>query len=56
MCDKNIGNLHVGHGRLPTGGVVWSEMRERCMVLHFNIRAGAQLVSRPPPLDAGRGR
>ena len=55
MCDKNIGSPHVGHGRLPTGGVVWSEIRERCMVLHFNI-PGAQLVSRPPTPDAERGR
>ena len=24
MCDRNIGSPHVGHGRLPTGGLKYA--------------------------------
>ena len=43
MCARNIGSPHIGHGRLPTGGIC-----DRCMVRPFYIQAGAQIVSLSP--------
>ena len=51
MCARNIGSPHIGHGRLPTGGIC-----DRCMVRPFYIQAGAQMVSLSPTPDAARGR